>query len=71
LATNVEAEMAGTVFRIEIEVGAAVDIGDELLVLESMKMEIPIEAPCGGRVARLLVEEGQAVEEGDVLLVLE
>ena len=71
MATNIEAEMAGTVFRIEIEVGAAVEAGDELLVLESMKMEIPIEAPVGGRVASVLVEEGQAVEEGDVLLVLD
>jgi biotin carboxyl carrier protein len=52
-------------------VGATVEAGDELLVLESMKMEIPVEAPCGGRVSQLLVEEGQAVEEGDVLVVLD
>jgi acetyl-CoA carboxylase biotin carboxyl carrier protein len=71
LATNIEAEMAGTVFRIETEVGSSVEAGDELLVLESMKMEIPVEAPVGGRVSRLLVAEGQAVEEGDVLVVLD
>ena len=71
MATNVAAEMAGTVFRIETEVGATVEAGDELLVLESMKMEIPVEAPRAGRVARLLVQEGQAVAEGDVLVVLD
>lgn len=70
MPTNVEAEMAGTVFRIETEVGAVVVAGDELLVIESMKMEIPVEAPCGGRVSKLMVEQGQAVAEGDVLVVL-
>ena len=71
MATNVEAEMAGTVFRIETEVGANVESGEELLVLESMKMEIPVEAPVAGRVSRILVEEGQAVDEGDILMVLD
>ena len=44
---------------------------DVLVILESMKMELPVEAPAGGRVAKILVEEGQSVEEGDVLVVLE
>ena len=71
MATNIEAEMAGTVFRIETQVGASVEEGDELLILESMKMEIPVEAPSAGSVAEIRVEEGQAVEEGDVLVVLD
>jgi biotin carboxyl carrier protein len=51
-------------------VGAQVAEEDILLVIESMKMEIPVEAPSAGRVVEIRVSEGQAVEEGDVLLVL-
>lgn len=68
---NVEAHITGTIFRIETEVGARVDTGDVLVVIESMKMEMPVEAPAAGRVAELRVQEGQSVEEGDVLLVLD
>ena len=71
MATEIQAEMTGTVFRIDTEAGASVEEGDELLILESMKMEIPVEAPRAGRVARIAVEEGQAVEEGDTLVVLD
>ncbi|MCE2390875.1 MAG: acetyl-CoA carboxylase biotin carboxyl carrier protein subunit [Proteobacteria bacterium] len=63
--------MTGTVFRIETRVGADVEEGEELLLLESMKMEIPVEAPRNGRVAQIPVAEGQAVEEGDTLVVLD
>ena len=71
MSANVEAQITGRVFRIEIAVGAAVEAGAELLVLESMKMEIPVEAPRAGRVAEIRVREGDAVEEGDVLVVLD
>jgi acetyl-CoA carboxylase biotin carboxyl carrier protein len=71
LATNVEAHITGTVFKIETAVGATVSEADVLVILESMKMELPVESPAGGRVAKILVEEGQSVEEGDVLVVLE
>jgi acetyl-CoA carboxylase biotin carboxyl carrier protein len=71
LATNVEAHITGTVFKIETSVGTAVREADVLVILESMKMELPVEAPADGRVAKILVEEGQSVEEGDVLVVLE
>ena len=63
--------MTGTVFRIETEVGNEVREGDELLVIESMKMEVPVEAPGDGRVDRILVTEGQTIDEGDVLVVLD
>ena len=63
--------MTGTIFSIETTVGTQVDEGDELLIIESMKMEIPVEAPGAGRVAEIRVEEGQSVEEGDVLVVLD
>ena len=42
-----------------------------LLIIESMKMEIPLEAPCDGTVSAIRVEEGQSIEEGDVLVVIE
>jgi acetyl-CoA carboxylase biotin carboxyl carrier protein len=71
MATTVEAHITGTVFRIDVSVGAEVSEGDELVVLESMKMEMPVEAPRAGRVAAIPVEEGQSVEEGDALVVLE
>ena len=71
LGQNVEAHITGTVFKIETSVGAAVRESDVLVILESMKMELPVEAPAPGRVAKILVEEGQSVEEGDVLVVLE
>jgi len=70
MATPVEAQIAGRVFRVEVEIGARVDAGAVVLVLESMKMEVPVEAPRAGRVAEIRVREGDAVEEGDVLAVL-
>ncbi len=71
MATSVEAHITGTVFKLETETGTEVREGDVLVIIESMKMEMPVEAPCAGRVGEIRVEEGQSVEEGDVLLVLE
>jgi acetyl-CoA carboxylase biotin carboxyl carrier protein len=68
---NVEAHITGTVWKIEVEVGDAVAEGDTVLILESMKMEMPIEAEDEGTVAEIRCEEGQAVSEGDTLVVLE
>jgi biotin carboxyl carrier protein len=71
LAIEVEAHVAGSIWKIEKSVGDTVAEEDVLLLIESMKMEIPLEAPAAGRVAEIRVEEGQRVEEGDVLVVLE
>lgn len=71
MAVNIEAHITGTIFRIETEVGSQVSPGDVLVIIESMKMEMPVEAPGSGRVAEIRVEEGQSVEEGDLLVVLE
>ena len=67
---HVEANITGTVWKIEVAVGDRVDEGDTVVILESMKMEMPIEAEDDGTVAEIRVEEGQAVQEGDVLVVL-
>ncbi len=71
MATNVEAHITGTVWKIEKAVGDAVEEGDVIVILESMKMEMPVEAPESGTIKEIKVEEGQAVSEGDVLAVLE
>ena len=68
---NVEAHITGTVWKIEVEVGDTVEEGDTVVILESMKMEMPVEAEDAGKVREILCEEGQAVNEGDPLLVLE
>ena len=68
---NVEAHITGTVWKIEVEVGDTVEEGDTVVILESMKMEMPVEAEDDGTVAAILVEEGQPVSEGDALVVLE
>ena len=69
---NIEAHITGTVWKIEVKVGDTVEEGDTVVILESMKMEMPVEAEDeGGTVAEIRCEEGQAVNEGDVLVVLE
>lgn len=69
--TQVRAEMVANVLRLEVQVGAEVHSGDTLLLLESMKMEIPVLAEVAGRVSAILVAPGTVVQEGDVLVELE
>jgi acetyl-CoA carboxylase biotin carboxyl carrier protein len=71
MATDVEAQIAGSVWKIERAVGDVVNEEDVLMILESMKMEIPVEAPCAGRIREIRVREGQAIEEGVILAVIE
>jgi acetyl-CoA carboxylase biotin carboxyl carrier protein len=68
---DVEAHITGTVWKVEVAVGDEVDEGDTVVILESMKMEMPVEAEEPGTVSQLRCEEGQSVKEGDVLVVLE
>jgi acetyl-CoA carboxylase biotin carboxyl carrier protein len=67
---DVTAHITGTVWKIECKVGQTVNAGDTLVILESMKMEMPVEATDGGVVKEIRVTEAQAVNEGDVLVVL-
>ena len=69
--TRIEAHITGTVWKIEVAVGDEVAEGQTVVILESMKMEMPVEAEDDGTVAQVCVEEGQAVSEGDALVVLE
>ena len=68
---DIEAHITGTVWKVEVSVGQEVDEGDTVVILESMKMEMPVEAEDEGKVAEIRCEEGQSVSEGDVLVVLE
>jgi acetyl-CoA carboxylase biotin carboxyl carrier protein len=69
--SDVEAHITGTVWKIEVAVGDSVGEGDTVVILESMKMEMPVEAEDPGVVKAVLVVEGQSVSEGDALVVLE
>jgi acetyl-CoA carboxylase biotin carboxyl carrier protein len=68
---DVEAHITGTVWKIEVKVGDEVDEGDTVVILESMKMEMPVEAEDPGVVKEIVCAEGQSVSEGDTLVVLE
>jgi acetyl-CoA carboxylase biotin carboxyl carrier protein len=68
---DVIAEMVANVWKVVVAPGDAVSEGDPLVILESMKMEIPVEAPMAGTVRELRVEEGGVVQEGDVIAVVE
>lgn len=68
---EVKAELVGNLWKIVVEVGQAVEEDDTLMILESMKMEIPITAPTGGTVTDILVSEGVVVQEGQTVAVIE
>jgi acetyl-CoA carboxylase biotin carboxyl carrier protein len=68
---DVEAHITGTVWKIECAIGQEISEGDTLVILESMKMEMPVESEDDGVVKEIACEEGQSVSEGDTLVVLE
>jgi acetyl-CoA carboxylase biotin carboxyl carrier protein len=70
MATEVPAHITGTVWKIEKRVGDSVSEGDTIVILESMKMEMPVEAPAAGTISEIRVSEGAAVNEGDVIAVI-
>ncbi|HSP65292.1 MAG TPA: biotin/lipoyl-binding carrier protein [Candidatus Deferrimicrobium sp.] len=68
---EVKAELVGNLWKIVTEVGQAVEEDDTLMILESMKMEIPITSPVGGTITAILVNEGDVVQEGQTVAVVE
>ena len=68
---EIKAHITGVVFQIAAKAGDRVGEGDPVIILESMKMEIPVESPRAGRVAEIRVAEGQTVQEGDTVALLE
>ncbi len=69
--TEVTSEVIGSVWKIEKAVGDRVEEGDEIMILESMKMEIPVEAPVAGTLAEIRVQPEQSVEEDQILCLIE
>jgi acetyl-CoA carboxylase biotin carboxyl carrier protein len=67
---EVSAHITGTVWKIEVKVGQQVSAGDTLIILESMKMEMPVEATQSGTVVEIRCAQAQPVNEGDVLVVI-
>lgn len=68
---QVKADMSGSIWKITITVGEEVIKGQEIAILESMKMEIPMESTENGKVHAIHKKEGDFVEEGDILIELE
>ena len=71
MATEVRAHITGTVWKIEKQTGATVAEGETIVILESMKMEMPVEAPVGGVVIEIRIKEGEPVDEGRVLAMID
>lgn len=67
---SVNAHITGTVWKIDVKEGEQVAEGQVCVILESMKMEMPVESPAAGKVDKIHVAEGQAVSEGDTLVTL-
>lgn len=71
MPTEIKAHITGTIWKIKVEAGQSVEEGDTLVIIESMKMEMPIEAEDPGTVVEIRANEGQPVNEGDVLIVIQ
>ncbi|GLO12065.1 MULTISPECIES: biotin/lipoyl-containing protein [Pseudomonas] len=68
--SEIKAPMAGNIWKINVQVGQEVNFGDEVIIMESMKMEIPVEADDSGVVKEIKVVENDTVDDGHVLIVL-
>jgi biotin carboxyl carrier protein len=68
---EVRAEITANVWQVRVEQGQKVEVGDELVILESMKMEIPVVAPIAGTVTKIAVQEATQIQEGDLVAVIE
>jgi biotin carboxyl carrier protein len=70
VAEEVRAEMVANVWKVVVQEGQRVEEGDQLVILESMKMEIPVLTEAGGYVTELRVHEGDVVQEGDLIALI-
>jgi acetyl-CoA carboxylase biotin carboxyl carrier protein len=68
---QIKSEITGTVWKILVAEGDVVQLESELMILESMKMEIPVESSVSGRIKAILVAEGEAVDEDQDLVIIE
>lgn len=70
-AESIESEVTGTVWKVLVSVGSQVKQDEPLMIIESMKMEIPVESTCDGIVSELCVKEEEAIEEGQIVALVE
>ncbi|MEP6696077.1 MAG: biotin/lipoyl-binding carrier protein [Pseudonocardiales bacterium] len=70
MAVEIRAEMVSNVWKVVVAEGDEVQDGDTLVILESMKMEIPVLAESAGRVTQLAVSEGDVIQEGDLIALI-
>ena len=68
---EVRAEITANVWQVRVEVGQRVEVGDELVILESMKMEIPVVSPIAGTVREVAVAPDTSIKEGDLVAVID
>ena len=68
---NVKSEIAGNVWKIQVKAGDRVDVDGEIMILESMKMEIPVLSPKAGVIKEIRVNEGEAIGEGHLVAILD
>ena len=71
MAEEICAPLAGTIWAVLVETGAKVEVDDEVVVIEALKMENPVFAPCAGTVKEIRVKKGDKVEEDAILVVIE
>ena len=71
MAVEVEAHITGNLWKIVKKVGDKIEEGEEIMILESMKMEMPVESPCDGTITDIPVKEGDALTEGQVVAVID
>lgn len=71
MATEVEAHITGNLWKIVKKVGDKIEEGEEIMILESMKMEMPVESPCDGTIKEIPVKEGDALTEGQVVAIID
>ena len=68
---NVKSEIAGNVWKIQLKPGDKVELEGEIMILESMKMEIPVLSPKGGTIKEIRVTEGEAIAEGQLVAIID
>jgi acetyl-CoA carboxylase biotin carboxyl carrier protein len=68
---NVKSEIAGNVWKIQLKAGDKVETDGEIMILESMKMEIPVLAPKAGTIREIKVNEGEAIAEGQLVAIID
>ena len=68
---DIKAHITGTVWKVEVDVGEEIEEEDVVMILESMKMEMPIEAPADGKITEILVKPEDSVQEGQVVARME